>query len=43
MGNPDVLGGVEPHDHAVEPRHLEEFVNIVRRSYQGLTWTPGPQ
>jgi hypothetical protein len=43
MGDPSVLGGVEPHDHAVEPRHLQEFVNIVRRSYPGLTWTPGPQ
>lgn len=43
MGNPDVLGGVEPHDHGVEPRHLQEFVAIVRRNYPGLTWAPGPR
>ncbi|HEY6569139.1 MAG TPA: hypothetical protein VIZ22_02565 [Candidatus Limnocylindrales bacterium] len=43
MGNPEVLGGVTPHDHAVEPRHLEEFVRIVRGAYPDLTWTSGPR
>ncbi len=43
MGNPEILGGTEPHDHAVEPRHLEEFVRIVRAAYPGLIWTAGPQ
>ena len=43
MGDPNILGGIEPHDHAVEPRHLEEFVRIVRGAYPGLTWAAGPQ
>ncbi len=41
MGNPEILGAPDPHDHAVEPRHLEEFVRIVRRAYPDLTWTAG--
>lgn len=41
MGDPDVLGGRTEHDHPVEPRHLAEFVAIVRRSYPGLTWEAG--
>jgi hypothetical protein len=43
MGDPGGLKGSEPHDHAVEPRHMRHFLDIVRRSYPDKTWTVGPK
>jgi hypothetical protein len=43
MGNPDALGGSEGHDHAVEPRHMRHFLDIIRRSYPDKEWTVGPK
>lgn len=38
MGDPGGLGGTAPHDHAVEPRHLQEFGNIVKRVWPAYEW-----
>lgn len=43
MGDPGGLGGVQPHDHAVEPRHLREFVAIVKGAWPQFEWTVGPR
>ena len=43
MGDPGGLTGSEAHDHAVEPRHLRHFLDIIRRSYPDKTWTVGPK
>jgi hypothetical protein len=43
MGNPGVLGGSEPHDHAVEPRHMRSFVEIAQKAWPNFTWTVGPR
>ncbi len=42
MGNPDAVVA-EGHDHPVEPRHLREFVAIVKRHYPARTWEIGPK
>lgn len=42
MGNPDAIVA-EGHDHPVEPRHLREFVNIVKGYYPARTWEIGPK
>ena len=42
MGNPDAVVA-EGHDHPVEPRHMREFVAIVKRHYPGRTWEIGPK
>jgi hypothetical protein len=41
MGNPGGLGGVTPHDHAVEPRHLRRFAAIANEAWPDFTWTTG--
>jgi Annexin len=44
MGDPDGLGGgVQPHDHAVEPRHLRAFASIVKNAWPDFSWTTGPR
>jgi hypothetical protein len=43
MGGTNGLGADQPHDHAVEPRHLRNFVAIVRRSMPSYQWTVGPK
>lgn len=43
MGNPGGLGGVTPHDHAVEARHLRRFANIAQEAWPDFTWTTGPR
>jgi hypothetical protein len=47
MGNPEGLskGGVanEPHDHAVEPRHLAEMAILANGIWPGKTWTVAPR
>jgi hypothetical protein len=44
MGDPGGLKGpATEHDHAVEPRHMRHFLDIIRRSYPDKTWTVGPQ
>jgi hypothetical protein len=43
MGNPGVLGGSEPHDHAVEARHMRSFVEIAQKAWPDFTWTVGPR
>jgi Annexin len=43
MGNPGGLGGVTPHDHAVEARHLRNFSNIAREAWPDFQWTTGPR
>jgi hypothetical protein len=43
MGNPGGLGGVTPHDHAVESRHLRRFANIAREAWPDFEWTTGPR
>ncbi len=43
MGDPGGLGGSTEHDHAVEPRHMRHFLDIVRRSYPDKTWTVAPK
>lgn len=44
MGNPEGLDGTgtpaaTEHDHAVEPRHMRHFLDIIRRSYPDKAWT----
>jgi hypothetical protein len=44
MGDPEGLKGpATAHDHAVEPRHMRHFLDIVRRSYPDKAWTVGPK
>jgi hypothetical protein len=44
MGDPGGLrGGVQPHDHAVEPRHLRRFSAIANKAWPDFTWTTGPR
>jgi hypothetical protein len=43
MGNADVFAGVQPHDHAVEPRHLRRFVDIAKGAWPEFEWTVGPR
>jgi hypothetical protein len=44
MGDPGGLGGApQPHDHAVEARHLREFVRIAKRAWPKFAWTVGPK
>ncbi len=44
MGDPNGLrGGVQPHDHAVEPRHLRGFVSIAKQAWPDFEWTVGPK
>lgn len=44
MGDPEGLkGAAAPHDHAVEPRHMRHFLDIIRRSYPDKTWTVAPK
>ena len=43
MGNPGVLGGSLPHDHAVEPRHMRGFLEIAQKAWPDFTWTVGPR
>jgi annexin-like protein len=44
MGDPGGLGGAaQPHDHAVEARHLRNFVNIARETWPDFVWTVGPK
>jgi hypothetical protein len=43
MGDPEGLNptsgvGTE-HDHAVEPRHMRHFLDLIRRSYPDKDWT----
>lgn len=45
MGDPEGLGGgkaaADEHDHAVEPRHMRHFLDIVKKAYPGKEWTVG--
>jgi hypothetical protein len=43
MGNPEGLGGVQPHDHGVEPRHLRRFVDLAKATWPDFQWTVGPR
>lgn len=43
MGGTHGLGADQLHDHAVEPRHLRNFVGLVRNSMPGYQWTVGPK
>lgn len=44
MGDPGGLGGAaQPHDHAVEPRHLRELVRIVKSAWPQFEWAVGPK
>jgi hypothetical protein len=43
MGNPEALGGVQPHDHAVEPRHLRRFADLAKATWPEFQWTVGPR
>ena len=44
MGDPGGLkGDATEHDHAVEPRHMRHFLDIIRRSYPDKEWTVGPK
>ncbi len=44
MGDPEGLKGpAAEHDHAVEPRHMRHFLDIIKRSYPDKAWTVGPK
>ena len=44
MGGAEGLGGAaQPHDHSVEPRHLRNFVTIVRNAWPTYDWRVGPK
>jgi hypothetical protein len=47
MGNAGALtapgAAPDPHDHAVEPRHMREFLAIVKRTWPSFDWQIGPR
>lgn len=42
MGSANIFNA-PPHAHAVEARHLRNFVDIVARRFPETTWTSGPR